>query len=161
MTVPTVFAEENQTVSRFVYTILMLGMLLFLGACTASQLSSPPETIDLYTVDPLQFRVERMDDDYELMATCTSSGDFTEIMLDVATTNTTNNTAYQANQPTDGNICSAAGDELFTTRLFTKDQLVPGETFDICVDVSFADGASNRCQLVMVCEDGYITLQAP
>ena len=145
---------------RFVYAILMLGLLLFFGACNTSPSSPPPETVDLYTVAPLQFRVERIDDTYELMATCTGSGDFTEIMLDVVTTNTTNNTAYQANQPADGNICSAAGDELFTTRLFTKEQLVPGETFDICVDVSFVDGASNRCQTVTVREDGYITLQA-
>lgn len=146
---------------RLTQTTFLLSLLLLLAACSTSEPSPPPATMTLSTIDPLQFSLVREDDTYELVATCVSEGRFAEILLNVQTTNTSNNSSYQAAESADSDVCTTDSATIFSSSLFTVADLVPGESINICVTVTIPDGAATDCRPVVVRDDGYIELETP
>lgn len=145
--------------NRLFCLFLLSTVFVLTAACsTPDPTPTPPDSVPLYTIEPLRFTLERSGESYELNSTCSGSGAFSEIVLNVKTANTENNSSYQVGDTAVGDACSA--DEIvFSNALFTTSELIPGESFDICVTVTADDAAVTDCYPVTVGEDGAIVLQ--
>lgn len=145
---------------KHLLTVAIVTAFLLGGtACTSPEpLPELPESATLFSIDPIQFTLERSGTSYEFVASCTGEGAFAEINLNVQTTNTQNNTTYQVGETGVGETCVNASDIVFSNALFTSGELVPGESFEICVTVTIDSIATTDCLPVTVREDGLIAL---